>query len=210
MARHTPCQSTSFFLFVRAVRSQIRTRFGSRGRRHCRGPTRTPLVYEAVLGASGSRRPFSTWRVFTVSGGKRMRRSDVISWYCLRPSHCSQQRPPVDEALREGHISLSGLQLRAHAMFSAEGLPLGSDSLEYAWLIDAQAGSLTAKVTAPQVRPPQYSLLTPFPFAPAAPRAIACPFGRSPRVPRGPPSGHGALAFWTNIVLGIQHFLSNR
>lgn len=25
MARHTPCQSTSFFLFVRAVRSQIRT-----------------------------------------------------------------------------------------------------------------------------------------------------------------------------------------
>ena len=53
--------------------------------------------------------------------------------------------------LREGHISLSGLQLRAHAMFSAEGLTLGSDSLEYAWLIDVQAGSLTAKVTAPQV-----------------------------------------------------------
>ena len=53
--------------------------------------------------------------------------------------------------LREGHINLSGLQLRAHAMFSAEGLPLGSDSLEYAWLIDVQAGSLTAKVTAPQV-----------------------------------------------------------
>lgn len=57
----------------------------------------------------------------------------------------------MDEVLREGHISLSGLQLRAHAMFSAEGLPLGSDSLEYAWLIDVQAGSLTAKVTAPQV-----------------------------------------------------------
>ncbi|XP_028932278.1 transmembrane protein KIAA1109 homolog isoform X4 [Ornithorhynchus anatinus] len=62
-----------------------------------------------------------------------------------------QQRPPVDEVLREGHISLSGLQLRAHAMFSAEGLPLGSDSLEYAWLIDVQAGCLTAKVTAPQL-----------------------------------------------------------
>ncbi|ELW62631.1 hypothetical protein TREES_T100015065 [Tupaia chinensis] len=65
--------------------------------------------------------------------------------------YCFQQRPPVDEVLREGHISLSGLQLRAHAMFSAEGLPLGSDSLEYAWLIDVQAGSLTAKVTAPQL-----------------------------------------------------------
>nr|XP_060511804.1 bridge-like lipid transfer protein family member 1 [Panthera onca] len=62
-----------------------------------------------------------------------------------------QQRPSVDEVLREGHINLSGLQLRAHAMFSAEGLPLGSDSLEYAWLIDVQAGSLTAKVTAPQL-----------------------------------------------------------
>ncbi|XP_006866349.1 PREDICTED: uncharacterized protein KIAA1109 homolog [Chrysochloris asiatica] len=62
-----------------------------------------------------------------------------------------QQRPSVDEVLRDGHISLSGLQLRAHAMFSAEGLPLGSDSLEYAWLIDVQAGSLTAKVTAPQL-----------------------------------------------------------
>ncbi|KAB1282162.1 Transmembrane protein [Camelus dromedarius] len=65
--------------------------------------------------------------------------------------YCFQQRPPVDEVLREGHINLSGLQLRAHAMFSAEGLPLGSDSLEYAWLIDVQAGSLTAKVTAPQL-----------------------------------------------------------
>ncbi|EPY84138.1 hypothetical protein CB1_000502006 [Camelus ferus] len=65
--------------------------------------------------------------------------------------YCFQQRPPVDEVLREGHINLSGLQLRAHAMFSAEGLPLGSDSLEYAWLIDVQAGSLTAKVTAPQM-----------------------------------------------------------
>ncbi|KAM4709465.1 bridge-like lipid transfer protein family member 1 [Discoglossus pictus] len=61
------------------------------------------------------------------------------------------QRPTVDGMLREGHISLSGLQLRAHAMFSAEGLPLGTDILEYAWLIDVQAGCLTAMVTAPQL-----------------------------------------------------------
>uniref|UniRef100_A0A4W3HSK9 KIAA1109 n=1 Tax=Callorhinchus milii TaxID=7868 RepID=A0A4W3HSK9_CALMI len=60
-------------------------------------------------------------------------------------------RPSVDGLLREGHISLSGLQLRAHAMFSAEGLPLGSATLEYAWLIDVQAGLLTAKVTLPQL-----------------------------------------------------------
>ncbi|XP_018416620.1 PREDICTED: uncharacterized protein KIAA1109 homolog, partial [Nanorana parkeri] len=61
------------------------------------------------------------------------------------------QRPAVDGMLREGHISLSGLQLRAHAMFSPEGLPLGTDTMEYAWLIDVQAGALTAMVTAPQV-----------------------------------------------------------
>lgn len=42
--------------------------------------------------------------------------------------------------------------MRAHAMFSAEGLPAGSDTLEYAWLIDVQAGALTGKVTVPQVR----------------------------------------------------------
>lgn len=37
-------------------------------------------------------------------------------------------------------------------MFSAQGLPLGSDTLEYAWLIDMQAGGLTGRVTVPQVR----------------------------------------------------------
>lgn len=36
-------------------------------------------------------------------------------------------------------------------MFSAQGLPLGSDTLEYAWLIDMQAGGLTGRVTIPQV-----------------------------------------------------------
>lgn len=86
--------------------------------------------------------------------------------YFSRSCSCFQQRPPVDDALKEGHINLSGLQLRAHAMFSAEGLPLGSDSLEYAWLIDVQAGSLTAKVTAPQVRVSEYYLLHSFPFPP--------------------------------------------
>ncbi|XP_043529975.1 transmembrane protein KIAA1109 homolog isoform X5 [Chiloscyllium plagiosum] len=63
----------------------------------------------------------------------------------------SYPRPSVDGLLREGHISLSGLQLRAHAMFSAEGLPLGSTTLEYSWLIDVQAGLLTSKVTLPQL-----------------------------------------------------------
>lgn len=41
--------------------------------------------------------------------------------------------------------------MRAHAMFSAQGLPADSDTLEYAWLIDMQAGGLTGRVTVPQV-----------------------------------------------------------
>lgn len=53
--------------------------------------------------------------------------------------------------MRDGHLSLSGLQMRAHALFSAQGVPLGSDTLEYAWLIDMQAGGLTGRVTLPQV-----------------------------------------------------------
>ncbi|KAM9476517.1 bridge-like lipid transfer protein family member 1 isoform 2-T2 [Clarias gariepinus] len=72
----------------------------------------------------------------------------------LSPLHVfvsdSYQRPAVDGVLCDGHLSLSGLQMRAHAMFSAEGLPAGSDTLEYAWLIDVQAGALTGKVTVPQ------------------------------------------------------------
>ena len=61
------------------------------------------------------------------------------------------QRPTADGMLRDGHLSLTGLQMRAHAMFSAQGLPIGSDTLEYAWLIDMQAGLLTGRVTIPQV-----------------------------------------------------------
>lgn len=69
---------------------------------------------------------------------------------CVTPLFCPQ-RPTADGVLRDGHLSLSGLQMRAHAMFSAQGLPLGSDTLEYAWLIDMQAGGLTGRVTVPQV-----------------------------------------------------------
>ncbi|XP_037098160.1 transmembrane protein KIAA1109 homolog isoform X2 [Syngnathus acus] len=73
----------------------------------------------------------------------------------LSPIHIfasdNYQRPSVDGVLRDGHLSLSGLQMRAHAMFSAQGLPLESDTLEYAWLIDMQAGAFTGRVTVPQV-----------------------------------------------------------
>lgn len=71
---------------------------------------------------------------------------------CIPSFFLALQRPTADGVLRDGHLSLSGLQMRAHAMFSAQGLPLGSDTLEYAWLIDMQAGGLTGRVTVPQVR----------------------------------------------------------
>lgn len=82
--------------------------------------------------------------------------SFALSSFCLEVFACltlciCPQRPTTDGVLRDGHLSLSGLQMRAHAMFSAQGLPADSDTLEYAWLIDMQAGGLTGRVTVPQV-----------------------------------------------------------
>ena len=36
-------------------------------------------------------------------------------------------------------------------MFSHDGLPLDSETLEYAWLIEVTIGDITGKITAPQV-----------------------------------------------------------
>jgi hypothetical protein len=53
--------------------------------------------------------------------------------------------------LSQGHLLLTGLQFRGHAMFSELDRPLGSETLEYAWLIEIQCGSLFGKVTATQL-----------------------------------------------------------
>ena len=53
--------------------------------------------------------------------------------------------------MKEGHLALSGLQVRGHAMFSHEGLSLDSDTLEYGWLVEAVIGEVTGKLTSPQV-----------------------------------------------------------
>nr|XP_037285868.1 transmembrane protein KIAA1109 homolog [Rhipicephalus microplus] len=52
---------------------------------------------------------------------------------------------------RPGHLALSSFQVRAQALFSGADRPLGSDTLEYAWLVELQAGDLTGRLTAPQV-----------------------------------------------------------
>ncbi|XP_076446239.1 bridge-like lipid transfer protein family member 1 isoform X6 [Babylonia areolata] len=62
------------------------------------------------------------------------------------------QREGDQEHLRDGHLALSGLQVRGHAMFSHEGLPLDSETLEYAWLIEAVIGTVSGKLTTPQVQ----------------------------------------------------------
>ncbi len=61
------------------------------------------------------------------------------------------QRPECHNHLNDGHLCLSGLQVRGHAMFSHDGLPLDSETLEYAWLIEVTIGDITGKITAPQV-----------------------------------------------------------
>ena len=63
----------------------------------------------------------------------------------------SQQRSPQESHLNAGHLGLSGLQLRGHAMFSDEGLPIDSITLEYAWLIEIQVGVVSGRLTLPQV-----------------------------------------------------------
>eukprot|EP00794_Sanderia_malayensis_P007184 gene7184-7990_t len=54
--------------------------------------------------------------------------------------------------LSRGFLSLSGLQFRGHAFFSDNGVPLGSDTIEYAWLTEIQCGSFTGKLTLPQLQ----------------------------------------------------------
>ena len=61
------------------------------------------------------------------------------------------QRGQVNRHLSQGHLSLSGLQLRGHAMFSGMDRPPDCETLEYAWLVEIQLGVLSGKLTLPQV-----------------------------------------------------------
>lgn len=51
-----------------------------------------------------------------------------------------------------GFVMLSGLQMRGHAMFSGVGRGLDAETLEYAWLVELTLGSLTGRITAPQLQ----------------------------------------------------------
>ncbi|XP_057320080.1 bridge-like lipid transfer protein family member 1 isoform X4 [Microplitis mediator] len=60
-------------------------------------------------------------------------------------------RSNKEKHLSQGHLMLSALQVRGHAMFSSEGRSLDQETLEYAWLIEVQLGKLGGKITSPQL-----------------------------------------------------------
>lgn len=60
-------------------------------------------------------------------------------------------RSSKERHLSQGHLMLSALQVRGHAMFSSEGRSLDQETLEYAWLIEVQLGKLSGKITSPQL-----------------------------------------------------------
>ncbi|XP_076066750.1 transmembrane protein KIAA1109 homolog tweek isoform X4 [Oratosquilla oratoria] len=60
-------------------------------------------------------------------------------------------RPQRHAQLNQGFVMLTGLQMRGHAMFSSEERALDEETLEYAWLVELTVGSLTGKLTAPQL-----------------------------------------------------------
>ncbi|KAH0953833.1 hypothetical protein HN011_011903 [Eciton burchellii] len=60
-------------------------------------------------------------------------------------------RSNKEHHLNQGHLMLSALQVRGHAMFSNEGRSLDQETLEYAWLIEVQLGKLNGKITSPQL-----------------------------------------------------------
>ncbi|XP_055600491.1 bridge-like lipid transfer protein family member 1 isoform X3 [Uranotaenia lowii] len=60
-------------------------------------------------------------------------------------------RPSKDKHLRQGHLLLSAVQVRGHAMFSNEGRQLEEETLEYSWLLEVQLGKLSGKMTLPQL-----------------------------------------------------------
>ncbi|XP_055681343.1 bridge-like lipid transfer protein family member 1 isoform X2 [Lutzomyia longipalpis] len=60
-------------------------------------------------------------------------------------------RSPKDKHLKQGHLLLSAVQVRGHAMFSNEGRSLDEDTLEYGWLLEVQLGKLSGKLTLQQM-----------------------------------------------------------
>ncbi|BES96456.1 Fragile site-associated protein C-terminus [Nesidiocoris tenuis] len=75
----------------------------------------------------------------------------LLSPAILLSSDKLSSRPSKEKHLNQGHLMLSGFQLRGHAMFSDEGRTLDQETMEYAWLLELQLGKLSGKMTTPQM-----------------------------------------------------------
>ncbi|XP_054723573.1 bridge-like lipid transfer protein family member 1, partial [Uloborus diversus] len=61
------------------------------------------------------------------------------------------ERPEYDSHLKDGHMIVSSLQVRGHAMFSGVDRPYDSETLEYAWLVEVLVGDVTGRLSVPQM-----------------------------------------------------------
>jgi len=68
-------------------------------------------------------------------------------------------RRAYDKNICQGHLCLSAVQVRGHAMFSDEGR-IKTDTLEYAWLLEIFLGDITGSVTPVQTQQLVHSLET--------------------------------------------------
>lgn len=78
-------------------------------------------------------------------------RLQVLVSPCFLISHDTIIRSNKDRHLRQGHLLLSALQVRGHAMYSNEQRKLNEDTLEYAWMLEVQLGKISGKMTLPQL-----------------------------------------------------------
>ncbi|XP_069163725.1 bridge-like lipid transfer protein family member 1 isoform X18 [Procambarus clarkii] len=76
----------------------------------------------------------------------------VVSPLILTTLDTNHSRPPAHQHLHTGFLMLSGLQMRGHAMFSSEERSLDEETLEYAWLVELTVGTLSGKLSTPQLQ----------------------------------------------------------
>ena len=63
-----------------------------------------------------------------------------------------QLRPDPHDHISHGHLALSGLQVRGHAMFSHRELPVDQETAEYAWIVEVIVGDLTGRLTSSHIQ----------------------------------------------------------
>lgn len=55
------------------------------------------------------------------------------------------------DPMQNGQVLVSVVQIRGHSMLSDVDVPVGEETVEYAWLLDIQVGDVVVRATLPQV-----------------------------------------------------------